>query len=147
MSGLFVGGVLQNGYVKSVWADGSSYDGEQVNGKFEGSGVFTSAAKDRLDGQWKDGRLEGRALVIWANGDRYDGEWHNGVPDGHGTQIWANGRRFEGVWHNGQADASATAADQPGAAASLPQDRTISPAIQQWRYRLPLLRRPSFRHT
>ncbi len=58
---------------------GSRYEGEFVNYKFQGAGIFTK-----------------------ANGDRYEGAWGNGLPNGPGTYTWDNGtKRYTGKWASG----------------------------------------------
>ena len=55
---------------------GSRYEGEFVNFKFQGTGIFTK-----------------------ANGDKYEGAWGNGLPNGPGTYTWNNGRqKYSGKW-------------------------------------------------
>lgn len=55
------------------------YEGEFVNFKFQGAGVFTK-----------------------GNGDKYEGQWGNGLPNGAGTFTWDNGRKsYSGKWSSG----------------------------------------------
>ena len=103
ISGAFKNGDLEPGRASLTWPDGSKYDGAQIEGKFNGDGVFISAQNDRLDGEWKDGALNGHAVVTWANGNRYDGGWLNGKAEGHGIETWANGDRYDGNWDSGMA--------------------------------------------
>ena len=100
ISGPFDRGVLRDGPVTVKWADGSTYDGDQVAGRMQGSGVLTTADSERFQGQWARDRLNGRGLVLWANGDRYEGDWRDGKADGHGVQSWADGRKYDGEWRN-----------------------------------------------
>jgi hypothetical protein len=104
IEGTFRQGELLAGRASLAWPDGSKYDGEQIDGKFNGHGVFVSAEKDRLDGEWKDGALNGQAIVTWANGNRYEGGWLNGKAEGHGVEVWANGDRYDGDWDSGKAN-------------------------------------------
>jgi hypothetical protein len=103
ISGTFKNGDLEPGRASLAWPDGSKYDGAQIEGKFNGEGVFISAQNDRLEGEWKDGALNGHAIVTWANGNRYDGGWLNGKAEGHGVETWANGDRYDGDWDAGMA--------------------------------------------
>ena len=50
--------------------DGATYEGEWLNDKEHGSGIFT-----------------------WANGARYEGDFSDGLPSGHGILTWADGTR------------------------------------------------------
>lgn len=120
ITGTFGGGALLPGHVSAIWSDGSKFDGDQLNGQFEGMGSFVSATGDKINGAWKSGALNGKATVIWANGDRYDGDWKDGKSEGEGTEIWANGDRFTGLWKNGAPIGQNTAGQSRGVTASVP---------------------------
>jgi hypothetical protein len=100
LTGEFDKGVLRDGHTAAKWADGSSYEGDEVAARMEGSGVLTTAAGDHFEGQWSNGRLNGHGRALWANGDRYEGDWRDGKADGHGVQIWSDGRKYDGEWRN-----------------------------------------------
>jgi len=54
--------------------DGSKYEGEWVNNKINGKGIY----------KWKDGRV-------------YNGEWLNNNMHGYGVYTWLeDGRKYEG---------------------------------------------------
>ncbi|HLG46897.1 MAG TPA: hypothetical protein VKY24_11715 [Reyranella sp.] len=58
---------------------GARYEGEFVNFKFQGAGIFTK-----------------------ANGEKYEGAWGNNLPNGPGTYSWDNGRqKYSGKWASG----------------------------------------------
>ena len=97
-------GIVQDGHVVAAWADGSKYDGDEVGGHMNGTGVFTSPKGDRLEGQWTNDALSGRVRIAWANGDRYEGDWRDGEANGQGSEIWANGDRYDGDWRDGRAE-------------------------------------------
>lgn len=119
VAGTFGSGALLPGHVSAIWSDGSKFDGDQLNGQFDGMGNFVSATGDKINGAWKSGALNGKATVIWANGDRYDGDWKDGKSDGEGTEVWANGDRFSGLWKNGAPVGQNTAGQIRGVTASL----------------------------
>ena len=48
-------------------------NGEFLNDKRNGRGVYTVANGDQYDGEFRDGKYNGRFVVTYANGDRYDG--------------------------------------------------------------------------
>ena len=100
LAGDFDHGVALNGYVKVKFANGSSYEGDKVAARKEGTGLLTTVEGDRLQGQWANDRLNGPGVVTWANGDRYEGEWRDGKAEGRGIQTWADGRRYDGGWRN-----------------------------------------------
>ena len=100
LAGDFDQGVVLDGHVKVKFANGSSYEGDEVAARMEGTGLFTTAEGDRLQGQWAKDRLNGHGVVTWANGDRYEGEWRDGKADGRGIQTWSDGRKYDGQWRN-----------------------------------------------
>ncbi|MDR3526127.1 MAG: hypothetical protein P4L57_02535 [Rhizomicrobium sp.] len=100
LTGDFDRGLALNGTVKAKFANGSSYEGEEVAAKMEGKGLFTTPDGDRLQGQWVNDRLNGYGVVTWSNGDRYEGQWRDGKAEGRGIQIWADGRKYDGDWRN-----------------------------------------------
>ncbi len=67
-----------------MWPDGSSYEGEWLNGQAHGYGVMMWSIRSP-----------------WP-GDRYEGEWQDGLLDGEGTYLRADGTRLEGLWQRGQ---------------------------------------------
>ena len=108
----------RNGQGKYVWADGSIYVGEWLNGEthgtgklsysngsvyqgeFEGGealrGSLTYANGDAYDGNFQDGRSHGKGKLIYANGDVYDGEFANDRRHGKGKTVYADGVVYEG---------------------------------------------------
>jgi len=100
LAGDFDHGVALNGYVKVKFANGSSYEGDEVAALMEGTGQLTTPEGDRLQGQWANDRLNGHGVVTWANGDRYEGEWRDGKAEGRGIQTWSDGRTYNGEWRN-----------------------------------------------
>ncbi|MCB0523273.1 MAG: caspase family protein [Saprospiraceae bacterium] len=72
-------GDCKNGPGTYAYPDGSKYDGNFSNGKFQGDGVFT-----------------------FANGDVYQGSFKNNYPDGHGTRKLVSGEEETGEWKQGE---------------------------------------------
>lgn len=62
-----------------AYPDGSKYEGNFVNGKFEGHGTF-----------------------YFANGDRYVGSFLENYPDGEGTRFMKDGKEEKGKWRKGE---------------------------------------------
>lgn len=62
-----------------MWADGATYEGDWVDNKMHGHGVFT-----------------------WVDGRRYEGAYEHDKKHGLGMFTWPDGRRFEGMWRNGK---------------------------------------------
>ena len=102
------------------------YEGDFVNGKRHGKGVFTRNDGTRYEGGFTDNlmsgygkisysngaRFEGEALngnlkqgvLRFADGVRYEGQFVNNLRDGQGTQIEPDGSRYEGTFRTGRFD-------------------------------------------
>ena len=53
-----------------------------------------------IDGEWVEGRPHGRGVYTWPSGARYDGEYERGDMHGYGVKIYADGRVERGQWRN-----------------------------------------------
>lgn len=51
------------------------YDGDWLDGKMHGRGVYYYADGSVYDGMWQDGKMHGSGVFIYPNGNRYDGEY------------------------------------------------------------------------
>lgn len=103
------GGTDNNGYCtgKGIlqWHYGNvrdTYNGNLLNGKENGKGVFTWASGYRYEGDYVNGSRTGKGLFTWPNGDRYDGDFVNGTLDGYGTFYNHDGTKLQGHWSNGK---------------------------------------------
>ena len=76
--------------------DKSTYEGNLVNGKCHGKGVYTYPNGDRYEGAFVDGKKTGIGTMYFANGNRYEGEFKDGRFHGKGTFFYVNGNRLEG---------------------------------------------------
>ena len=72
-------GDCNNGLGVFAYPDGSKYEGQFLNGNFEGQGTFS-----------------------FANGDRYVGQFKDNYPDGQGTRFLASGKEETGLWREGE---------------------------------------------
>lgn len=72
-------GDCKNGAGLYAYPDGSKYEGNFVNGKFEGEGVF-----------------------YFANGDVYTGAFKENYPDGFGARKMKDGTEESGEWKQGE---------------------------------------------
>lgn len=61
-----------------TWEDGKSYEGEYVDDKKEGYGVF-----------------------IWPDGKKYEGYWKDGKQEGEGT-FTSKGKTRKGIFSQGK---------------------------------------------
>lgn len=56
------------------------YDGDWIDGKMSGRGVYHYADGSVYDGMWADGKMNGSGVFIYPNGNRYDGEFEVTLP-------------------------------------------------------------------
>lgn len=55
-----------------------NYEGDIVNDRNEGKGVFTFSNGNRYEGDFKDGMFHGKGVIYFPTGSRYEGEWDMG---------------------------------------------------------------------
>ncbi len=113
-----------NGKAKIYFSNGSIYEGEIVQGQFNGYGELSFSynwriAGDFLNGNIKNGKIydENKLLIFegefnedtsfksgtryYENGDIYKGEFLDGLTDGYGIYKYENGDILEGEFENG----------------------------------------------
>lgn len=77
------------------------YEGEWLNGQFNGEGTYYGG-KTIKSGHWKEGKLiETEVDVNLANG-HYKGTILNDQPSGYGVMEYSLGQRYSGKWKNGK---------------------------------------------
>lgn len=79
---------------------GNYYEGNFVNNKIDGNGVYTWTFGDVYIGEFKSGILHGIGLYKWVNGDSYEGEYRNGLRWGKGTLVNSNGNKYVGEFQD-----------------------------------------------
>lgn len=110
----FVHGVIPDGHIITRWGQGWSYDGEAMDGRFNGWGTLTTNTADRFEGYWTDGQMNGFGVLHRANGEIYTGDWKDDRPNGKGELQHADGSLVEGTFVDGKlSDAGATNAALP----------------------------------
>eukprot|EP00347_Sterkiella_histriomuscorum_P005891 403354880 len=79
-------------------------EGSLKNGKFNGDtseyAINAEGNNYFYDGDQVDGNWNGYGVMIWNNGDMYCGEYKNGKRHGQGTYYWSDGKSYEGQWMN-----------------------------------------------
>jgi hypothetical protein len=110
---VFDHGSITDGHVITSWGQGWSFDGDTVNGRFNGGGVLTTAAADRFEGLWVDGKMTGFGILNRANGERYAGDWKDDKPNGTGELRHADGTLVAGNFIDGKLIQVADAAPAP----------------------------------
>lgn len=84
------------------YSNGDFYEGEFHNGSCNGSGVYNYFLSGRYEGDWIDGRYDGYGVESWAKGSRYRGQYRQGLRHGFGVYKFFTGDSYAGEWCNGQ---------------------------------------------
>ncbi|KAG2318672.1 hypothetical protein Bca4012_055134 [Brassica carinata] len=84
------------------YSNGDFYEGEFHRGKCSGSGVYYYYVRGRYEGDWVDGRYDGHGIESWARGSRYKGQYRQGLRHGYGVYRFYTGDCYAGEWLNGQ---------------------------------------------
>lgn len=94
-----------SGYREEYYSNGDKYEGQFVDGKYNGEGVYVWANGDRYEGQFMDGQIDGAGrLTFFGNGQYWEGLFVKGqISSGSGVFYWGtNGDKFDGQWINGK---------------------------------------------
>ncbi|CAA3004139.1 radial spoke head 10 homolog B-like [Olea europaea subsp. europaea] len=84
------------------YSNGDFYEGEFHKGRCNGSGVYNYFVNGRYEGDWIDGRYDGYGIESWAKGSRYRGQYRQGLRHGYGVYKFYTGDTYAGEWCNGQ---------------------------------------------
>ncbi|XP_057490888.1 uncharacterized protein LOC130776637 [Actinidia eriantha] len=84
------------------YSNGDFYEGEFHNGRCNGSGVYHYFVNGRYEGDWVDGKYDGYGIESWARGSRYRGQYRQGLRHGYGVYRFYTGDSYAGKWCNGQ---------------------------------------------
>ncbi|XWS77354.1 hypothetical protein CRYUN_Cryun01aG0254000 [Craigia yunnanensis] len=93
---------VNSGCWVQVYSNGDVYEGEFHKGKCSGSGVYYYYMSGRYEGDWVDGKYDGYGVETWARGSRYRGQYRQGLRHGFGVYRFYTGDVFAGEWSNGQ---------------------------------------------
>lgn len=52
------------------------------------------------DGEWLEGKRNGFGIYQFSTGARYEGQWKDDFKDGFGFYVTDNGRKYVGHWVN-----------------------------------------------
>lgn len=87
-----------NGFGKCQYfsPDSCIYEGNFVNGKWEGTGTLDFPGKLKFQGNFKDFAPLSPGKITYANGDSYDGELNVLTINGKGTYYYQNGKTLSG---------------------------------------------------
>lgn len=78
--------------------------GEFKHGKRNGVGLWKSGDNDfdSYQGEYVDDKKHGHGIYRWHNGATYEGEFREDVKHGKGTIIYENGKVAHLIWKNGK---------------------------------------------
>lgn len=85
-----------------TYSNGDVYEGEFHQGRFSGSGVYHFYLSGRYEGDWVDGKFDGYGVETWARGSCYRGHYRCGLREGHGVYRFFTGDVYSGEWSKGQ---------------------------------------------
>ena len=92
---------LPHGYGTAVYPNGDSYKGYFNKGKRDGPNGVYICKKYTYEGDWKDGAMEGKGEMKWNDGRHYSGEFKYNKFTGWGTYTYKSGAKFEGHYVDG----------------------------------------------
>ncbi|XP_022863128.1 uncharacterized protein LOC111383299 [Olea europaea var. sylvestris] len=92
---------ISGSYVEA-YNNGDVYEGEYHKGKCNGSGVYYYYMSGRYEGDWVDGKYDGYGVETWARGSRYRGQYRQGLRHGFGVYRFYTGDVYAGEWSSGQ---------------------------------------------
>ena len=78
------------------------YEGEFLNGKFDGNGILKNSKGDIYEGSFKSGLKEGEGIFHFAEGDIYIGNFTKNNFDGEGKLIIKDISEYKGKFKNGK---------------------------------------------
>ena len=80
---------------------GNIYEGDFLNGKFEGYGHYTMSNGDNYIGEFKNGLFDGKGQLTDKSGNVFDGHFSKGRKEGFGLIITNKGEKIEGKCKDG----------------------------------------------
>ena len=72
------------------------YEGDYLNGKREGKGIYIYNSGDVYEGEYKNDLKDGFGIYKYSNGDIYEGNYKEGYYDGKGKYKYADGDVYDG---------------------------------------------------
>ncbi|NWT04985.1 R10B2 protein, partial [Mionectes macconnelli] len=78
-----------------------SYEGDQVNGLYEGEGFACFEGGNTYKGTFSEGFMHGQGTYTWADGVKYEGTFAENVQMFNGSYTWNDGSVYEGSIKDG----------------------------------------------
>ena len=98
-------GHLKKGKVTIYYSNGKiKYEGDCLDGKFEGKGTYYYENGNRYEGEWKKGLKHGKGILYYdheTQNKKYDGYFIKGKFEGKGIYYWNDGSYYKGDFVNG----------------------------------------------
>ncbi len=98
-----IAGKNAHGKGKVIYSEGDRYEGDFVNGMFDGQGKYYAKNGSLIyEGQYKEFRKNGKGIYYYLGTDaKYDGHWKDDLENGAGT-FYSSSGVFQGNWINGE---------------------------------------------
>ena len=89
-------------YKKKIYDNGEYYIGEMLNDVPHGKGIkYYKNGNIKYDGEFVNGKYEGNGKYIWEDGNYYIGQFLNGKRHGKGIDYYKNGNiKYDGKFVN-----------------------------------------------
>lgn len=95
-------GDCKNGKGKAIYYDTENtsftYEGNFVNGQWQGEGLIIIPNKSTYKGTFKNGEVTGKGEIVYADGNKYVGEVLKFTKEGEGLFTYKNGQTFKGIF-------------------------------------------------
>ena len=104
----------REGQGRRTWPDGGYVDGEWKNNMVNGKAINYIGGDENnpeasiYEGEYVDGKWDGYGTYTWPSGQKYEGEWKEGKYNGHGKLTYSNDTVFEGTFVDGKKDGDGT---------------------------------------
>jgi curved DNA-binding protein CbpA len=89
-------------YRTFTWHNGNRFEGETLDNKMHGWGVYFYNNGDRYEGQFFESKPHGTGSLFFLNGDRYEGEFIADSIAGQGIYYHSSGDSYNGTFVNGK---------------------------------------------
>ncbi|CAD8183258.1 unnamed protein product [Paramecium octaurelia] len=83
---------------KLEFPNGAIYEGQLLEGKRHGKGIYTWKDGTKYEGQFENDKINGFGIMEYTDSRKYKGEWVNGEMEGFGHFIWPNSEEYKGFY-------------------------------------------------
>ena len=110
-AGVYTGEIDDNGIpngtgtfkAKNTEGTGWTYEGDWVNGHWNGEGTSIWDSGTKYSGSYRDDYANGYGEIVLDNGDKYAGNFNNGEINGYGEYTFSSGTKYIGNMIKGAA--------------------------------------------